>query len=150
MPGVTQPAPVTAAGEAEKALSGTGWSYSGFAAEKAPLAFDGKPDTMWESDQCPSHFVVDMKKEYEVSSLAYLPRQDGSTQGMTSRYRVELSTDGNTWTKVAEGEFGNLRANPVEQVISFLARKARYLRFFSTAALDGSASSVAELKIYGK
>lgn len=151
MPGVTRPEPVAAAESAEKPLSSAGWSYSGFAAEKAALAFDGKPETMWEIARCPSHFVVDMKKVYEISSFAYLPRQDGSTQGMTSRYCVELSTDGSTWTKAAEGEFGNLRANPVEQVISLpAAQKARYLRFFSTAALDGTGSSVAELKIYGK
>ena len=35
-------------------------------------------------------------------------------------------------------------------VISFPERRARYLRFFSTAALDGTGSSVAEFKIYGK
>ena len=55
--------------------------------------------------------------------------------------------DGSNWKVVSEGEFGNLRANPVEQQISFPAQKARYVRFFSTAALDGSGSSVAELKL---
>ncbi len=150
MPGVTQPQPVAAAESAEKALPSAGWSYRGFAAEKAPLAFDGKPETMWQIDKCPSHFVVDMQKEHMVSGFAYLPRQDGQTQGMTSRYRMELSTDGSNWTAVSEGEFGNLRANPVEQMISFPAHKARYVRFFCTAALDGTGSSVAELKIIGK
>ncbi len=66
-----------------------------------------------------------------MSGFAYLPRQDGKTVGMTSRYRVELSTDGHNWSIVSEGEFGNLRANPVEQFISFPAQKARC---FSTAA----------------
>ena len=66
------------------------------------------------------------------------------------RYRVETSTDGINWSLAAEGEFGNLRANPVEQVISFTPRKARHIRFFSTAALDGTGSSVAEFKVYGK
>lgn len=150
MPGVTQPRPVAAGDTACKALDSTGWSYSGFAAEKAALAFDSKPDTLWSIDRCPSHFVVDMKKEYSIDAFAYLPRQDGQTQGMTSRYRLETSTDGQNWTTASEGEFGNLRANPIEQHISFPPQKARYLRFFSTAALDGTGSSVAELKIYGK
>lgn len=150
MPGVTQPRPVAADDTACKALDSTGWSYSGFAAEKAALAFDSKPDTLWSIDSCPSHFVVDMKKEYSIDAFAYLPRQDGQTQGMTSRYRLETSTDGQNWTTASEGEFGNLRANPIEQHISFPPQKARYLRFFSTAALDGTGSSVAELKIYGK
>lgn len=150
MPGVTQPRPVVADDAAGKALDSAGWSYSGFAAEKAALAFDSKPDTLWSIDRCPSHFVVDMKKEYSIDAFAYLPRQDGQTQGMTSRYRLETSTDGQNWTTASEGEFGNLRANPIEQHISFPPQKARYLRFFSTAALDGTGSSVAELKIYGK
>ena len=139
----------TAAAE-KGVLKPAGWTYGGFAAEKAALAFDNNPDTKWEIERCPSHFRVDMKHEHTVSGFAYLPRQDGRTHGMTSRYRFETSTDGNNWTIAAEGEFGNLRANPVEQIISITPQKARYIRFFSTAALDGKASSVAEFRIYGK
>ena len=149
MPSVEAAAPVADDNDGEKALSAKGWSYRGFGAELIPLAFDGKPDTMWKVGKTPSHFVVDMQKVRTISAFAYLPRQDGKTRGMTSRYRVELSKDGQRWVKVAEGEFGNLRANPVEQMISFPATKARYFRFFSTAALDGTGSSVAEMKIYG-
>ena len=149
MPEVIQPGQV-ATGDAPGALNPAGWSFGGFAAEKARFAFDGKADTMWQTNRCPSHFKADLQKEYEVSGFAYLPRQDGRTQGMTSRYRFETSTDGVNWTLAAEGEFGNLRANPVEQVITFTPRKARHIRFFSTAALDGTGSSVAEFKVYGK
>ena len=150
MPAAGQPAPVAPAAAEAGVLNPAGWSFGGFAVEKAPLAFDGKPETMWEIGRCPSHIRIDMKQLREVSGFAYLPRQDGRTVGMTSRYYVELSTDGLNWTRVSEGEFGNLRANPVEQVISFPAQKARYFRFFSTAALDGTGSSVAELKILGR
>jgi alpha-L-fucosidase len=69
---------------------------------------------------------------------------------MTSRYRVELSTDGQNWTLASEGEFGNLRANPVEQFVTFTPKKARYFRFSATASLDGVGSSVAEMKIFGQ
>lgn len=150
MPAAEQVAPVAPAAGETGVLNPAGWSFGGFAVEKAPLAFDGKPETMWETERCPSHIRVDMKQLREVSGFAYLPRQDGRTVGMTTRYYVELSTDGNNWTRVSEGEFGNLRANPVEQIISFPAQKARFFRFFTTAALDGSGSSVAELKILGK
>ena len=150
MPEVIQPRPVVASAAAPGVLNPAGWRFGGFAAEKAHLAFDGKADTMWQINRCPSHFKADMQKEYEVGGFAYLPRQDGQTQGMTSRYRVETSTDGINWSLAAEGEFGNLRANPVEQVITFTPRKARHIRFFSTAALDGTGSSVAEFKVYGK
>lgn len=65
------------------------WKYSGFAAEKALLAFDGKNDTMWSIGRTLSHYVVDMQQVNTISC-------------------------------------------------------------FSTAALDGVGSSVAEMKIYGQ
>ncbi|MBQ4634992.1 MAG: alpha-L-fucosidase [Akkermansia sp.] len=146
MPAAEQVAPTTTE-SGDKVLDSRGWEFGGFAGNIAHLAFDGKADTMWQHGKTPSHFRVDMKKAYTLNGFAYLPRQDGKTQGMTSRYRFEISMDGNNWKVVSEGEFGNLRANPVEQQISFPAQKARYVRFFSTAALDGSGSSVAELKL---
>ena len=150
MPSATdsEPEPVAASEEGDVVLNSQSWTFKGYAVNFAPLAFDGKPDTMWRSSRVPSHFVVDMKSEQTINGFSYLPRQDGTTEGMTSRYRLEVSTDGNTWKNVSEGEFGNLRANPVEQIISFEPVRARYVRFFSTAALDGNSSSVAEMKIY--
>lgn len=150
MPSAEQAEQVKTDASAAGPLDSKTWKYSGFAAEKAPLAFDGKNDTMWSIGRTPSHFVVDMQQVNTISGFSYLPRQDGATQGMTSRYRVELSLDGHNWTMAAEGEFGNLRANPVEQFITFSPARARYFRFFSTAALDGVGSSVAEMKIYGQ
>lgn len=135
---------------ADKELSSQGWTYRGVGADIVPLAFDGKPDTMWSSSRTPAHFVVDMQKPAIVSSISYLPRQDGNTQGMTSRYQIKTSLDGKNWQDIAEGEFGNLRANPVEQYVTFEPQEARYIRFTSTAALDGEGSSVAEMKIYGR
>lgn len=131
-------------------LDSAGWTFKGKGDETIGLAFDGNADTMWQSASTPAHFVVDMKKKQTVTGFAYLPRQDEQTTGMTSRYRVELSTDGKEWNKVAEGEFGNLRANPVEQIITFEEKEARYFRFTSTAALDGTGSSAAEIRILGK
>lgn len=150
MPSAEESQQVPTADSVDKPLSSHGWSYRGFAAEKAQLAFDGKANTMWNIDRTPSHFVVNMQKPAMVTGISYLPRQDGKTQGMTSRYRIELSMDGTNWKNVAEGEFGNLRANPVEQYVTFEPQKARFIRFFSTAALDGKGSSVAEMKIYGR
>ena len=130
-------------------LDSSGWKFSGSGADSIAMAFDGKPDTMWKSDNSPAHIVIDMKKKHTVTGFAYLPRQDEKTVDMTSRYRLELSSDGKKWETASESEFGNLRANPVEQVISFDEQKARYIRFTSTAALDGNGSSAAEIRIMG-
>lgn len=37
---------------------------------------------------------------------------------MTDKYQFEVSADGKNWTKGAEGEFSNLRANPIEQSVN--------------------------------
>lgn len=118
----------------------------------AKNAIDGDPKTFWHTHmkqelRPPQSIVVDMGETLSVKGFSYLPRQDGRTNGMTSRYVFELSEDGKKWTKVSEGEFGNLRANPVEQVVDFAQRKARYFRFTGTAALDKNHISAAEIGI---
>lgn len=115
---------------------------------EAAAAHDDRPDTFWSKDSSPASFKVDMKKTVEVASFSYLPRQDGKTYGMTDQYKLDLSTDGESWKTAAEGEFSNLRANPVELKVNFKPQKARYFRFVSRRALDGKASSVAEITLY--
>ena len=84
MPAAEQDAPATTE-SGDKVLDSRGWEFGGFAGNMAHLAFDGKADTMWQHGKTPSHFRVDMKKAYTLNGFAYLPRQDGKTQGMTSR-----------------------------------------------------------------
>ena len=111
-------------------------------------AHDDKADTIWSKETAPASFKVDMKKTLELASFSYLPRQDGQTHGMTDQYKLELSADGQSWKTAAEGEFSNLRANPVELKVHFKKQKARYFRFSSRRALDGKASSVAEITMF--
>lgn len=114
----------------------------------AGAAHDDNPKSHWEAGSVPASFVVDMNESVEIGAFSYLPRQDGQTNGMTDQYRLELSEDGKKWAKVAEGEFSNLRANPVELKVHFEPRTARYFRFTSRRALDGKASSVAEINMF--
>lgn len=114
----------------------------------AAAAHDDAPDTHWEKASAPASFVVDMNEEHEIAAFSYLPRQDGQTQGMTDQYRLDLSLDGKKWVKVAEGEFSNLRANPVELKVNINPQTARYFRFTARRALDGNASSVAEINMF--
>ncbi len=114
----------------------------------AMAAHDDRPDTFWSKETAPASFKVDMKKSVKVAAFSYLPRQDGNTHGMTDQYKLELSSDGQSWKTAAEGEFSNLRANPVELKVHFKAQKARYFRFTSRRALDGKASSVAEINMF--
>ena len=58
---------------------------------------------------------------------SYLPRQDGTANGMTDRYRFELSRDGKRWVKIAEGEFSyiNLKRKIEPQMDADSRRKSK-------------------------
>ena len=47
--------------------------------------------------------------------------------------------------KVSEGEFGNIKNNPIEQRISFPEEKARYIRLTAVRTVDN-----AETIVYGE
>lgn len=122
------------------------------AGTNAKAAIDGKADTFWHTHmkqelRPPQSFVVDMGESLKLRAFTYLPRQDGTFAGMTDRYKFELSADGKSWKQVAEGEFGNLRANPIEQTIAFPPQNARYFRFTGTHALEKNHVSAAEIGV---
>lgn len=118
----------------------------------AKAAIDGNADTFWHTHprqelRPPQSFTVDMGETLKLRAFTYLPRQDGTNNGMTDRYKFEISTDGKKWEKVAEGEFGNLRANPIEQTVAFPPQNARYFRFTGTHALEKNHVSAAEIGV---
>lgn len=119
----------------------------------AMAAIDDDNKTFWhthaEGGQMapPQSFTVDMGADIDVDGFKYMPRQDGTPNGMTSRYIFEVSLDGKKFTRAAAGEFGNLRANPIEQTIRFKTQKARYFRFIGTKALEKNHVSCAEISI---
>lgn len=141
--------PVT---QAKFGISKTGWKVKTSTSGNAAAAIDDNPETSWFAKaEAPQSFVVDMGRPYQVSSFSYLPRQDGKTYGMTDKYQFEVSPDGKTWTKAAEGEFSNLRANPIEQSVNLknVNGPVRYFRFTGTNSLDGNSASAAEINVFG-
>ncbi len=133
-----------------------GWkvvsSTDGGKGAPAERAIDGDPSSFWHTHPMsgelapPQSFTVDTGKERAAKGFFYVPRQDGTRHGMTDRYRFEGSLDGATWSVLAEGEFGNLRANPQEQAVTFPApARLRYFRFTGLRALEKSHVSAAEV-----
>lgn len=138
--------------QAKFGISKTGWKVKTSTSGNAAAAIDDNPETSWFAKaEAPQSFVVDMGRPYQVSSFSYLPRQDGKTYGMTDKYQFEVSPDGKTWTKAAEGEFSNLRANPIEQSVNLknVNGPVRYFRFTGTNSLDGNSASAAEINVFG-
>ena len=99
----------------------------------------------------PEPITVDMGKVQTIRAFTYLPRQDKKTEGIVDQYTFSISNDGIHWENVAGGEFANIRANPVEQVI-LLPRpvQARYFSFLPVHTVDGDGVTVAELGIKSK
>ena len=135
----------------------TGWKLvsadSQHGGNEARLAFDGKNDTFWHTEwegsepRCPHTLVIDMIKEYKVTAVTYLSRQDGNQNGMVKAYEIYLSKDGKTWgTAVATGEFKNTTSQQVATLKS--ATVGRYLKFVAKSEINGNAwTSAAEIGI---
>ena len=138
-----------------KALPRDGWKASASAAapgQAASNAIDGDPNTLWAAPATaagpPQSLTLDLGATHELAAVTVLPRQDGKSAAMIDRYRLEWSTDGSIWSAPLEGEFSNLRANPVEQRINLPAgTQARHLRFTALRVLEGASVSIAELGV---
>ena len=120
---------------------------------EATKAFDNNASTFWHTEYqgseptCPHTIIIDMVKDYEVTAVTYLARQDGTQNGMVKEYEIYLSTDGNTWgTAVATGEFKNTTSLQTAKLKT--AKTARYLKFIAKSEINGRAwTSAAEIGI---
>ena len=141
-----------------KSLAKDDWKISAsFETSDHPAvhAIDGNPNTFWcthdsaKGEQGPPQSVtIDLGTLQEIAAVTVLPRQDGTPHAMVDRYRLEWSADGNRWSTPLEGEFSNLRANPVEQRISLPDdTKARHLRFTALHVLEKNNVTVAEIGV---
>jgi alpha-L-fucosidase len=98
-----------------------------------------------------SAIIIDMGNEKAITAFTYLPRQDKKTDGIVNSYVWAVSTDNANWQNVAEGEFSNIKSNPVEQVVSLKSPvKARYFKLTATKVISGEGISAAEIGILTK
>lgn len=119
-------------------------------------ALDGDETTFWLTDETdlPAEITIDLGTAQAVTGFSYLPRQDGSQEGLVSRYVLAYSTDGSDWQQASEGEFSNIAANPIAQEIRLNQPvQARYLRLTAVAVAGAaggpSVISIAEFEVFG-
>ena len=121
-------------------------------------AIDDDPKTLWHThgpkgEQAPPQFIViDTGKEQEFGGFTYLSRSDATTRGIVDQYELYVSADGQTWgAPVAKGEFGNIKANPIQQVVTFAKpAKGRFVKFVGLHSADGNHISLAEFGLLPK
>jgi alpha-L-fucosidase len=120
------------------------------------FAVDEDERTVWSTLQkdtsavavFPQDISIDMGKSQTIKAFTYLPRQDKRTDGIADRYIFYTAGDGINWQKVAEGEFSNIKSNPIEQVVPLdHPVRARYFTFSVLHVVGGNGVVVAELGV---
>jgi len=139
-------------------LAPIGWKVvsvdSQEATSPASYAIDGNPNTIWQTRinadlALPHQLTIDMGSVHRIAGFTYLPRQDGSHNGVVEDYRFETSVDGHDWTKnVDSGSFGNIQNNPELQEVPFAPVNARFFRFTALKELGTNGwTSAAEISV---
>ena len=84
--------------------------------DDASKTLDGNLSSMWHSDwniTTGEHWVtLTGKAPMDVDGIQYTPRQTG-TNGNIQKYRIEVSTDGTSFTKVKEGDLKVTGLDPI-------------------------------------
>ncbi|MFJ1474103.1 alpha-L-fucosidase [Capnocytophaga cynodegmi] len=120
---------------------------------KTTSIIDEDPKTSFSTPQegVNQSVTINLGETLDLKGFTYLPAQDRWASGTISHYVFEVSLDGKKWIKASEGEFGNIKNNPIEQRIHFDTKKAKFIRLSSTAVTDNSnRASFAEIGIITK
>lgn len=132
-------------------LSKKSWKLTDEEDAKAGRIFDGDPFTAWHKTpdhNLPIDLVIDLGEKYHISGFKYLPDQGRWSSGIISHYRFFISQNNRDWKLVSEGEFPNVKNNPVWQTVNFNPVNARYVKFRALRNTNGdNVAGYAELEI---
>lgn len=112
---------------------------------------DNNNSTLWHtkfnlSNPLPQSITINLAGSYTINKLRYMPRQDSSSNGRITGYKVYVSMDGvNFGSPVATGTWA---ADTTQKNATFTAVTGRYIRLEATAGSGGWASA-AEINIEG-
>lgn len=92
--------------------------------------------------------IIDLGDIHQLNGFTYTPDQGRYASGIIQDYRFSVSKNGKKWKTVAQGEFSNIKNNPIEQVIRFHKSKGRYIRLEAKSLVDnGQEMRVAEIDV---
>ncbi|PSL46833.1 alpha-L-fucosidase [Chitinophaga niastensis] len=126
---------------------------------EAAKAIDGNTATAYITDRkdaaakYPHELQIDLGESLSLKGFTYTPAIGEGIGGVVYGYAFYTSNDGKSWgNPVAEGQFANIKNNPVTQTVSFKATNARYIRFVAVAPAEEKENwvSVAELGVITK
>lgn len=106
------------------------WKVVGIDSQRVDDIIDGNPATAWyqpQGNKMPVDLVIDLGKEENLTGFKYMPGQS-RTAGIITNYQFYISQDNQQWRLVNEGEFSNIKNNPLWQLKTFNQVKARYIK----------------------
>ena len=85
----------------------------------------------------PIDAVIDLGSTQNLTGFKYLPDQGRWSSGIIKNYKFFVSVNNKNWTLVAQGEFSNIKNNPVWQTKTFAPKKARYIKLQAVKNTSG-------------
>ncbi len=122
-------------------LPGKLWKIVGIEDKKAGAIIDGDPATAWHQateKKLPTDLVIDLGEDLNLVGFRYFPDQTLWGPGIINEYQFFVSDNCRDWKLVSQGEFSNIKNNPVWQVKMFSAEKARYFKFRALHNTEGN------------
>lgn len=127
------------------------WRIVNIEDEKANAILDGDPSTAWrlgKDKELPADLVIDLGREVQLTGFRYLPDQNTWDPAVISAYEFYVSQDKEQWQLVSEGEFSNVKNNPLWQIKNFQPLKARYIKLRALKnTANNNAAGYAEMDI---
>ena len=128
----------------------------GYEATEGPaaLVLDDDFGTIWHTDwygtSRENHWLqLELNEEYIVDGLRCKPRQGGGSNGIITKYEIQVSDDGEHFETVASGEWEN---NKDWKVVSFEPQAVKYVRLVALDAVTDNSfvfASAAEIRLTG-
>lgn len=109
------------------------WKIVGTEDEKAYAILDGNISTTWHQQnkdkKIPVDLIIDLGSEQNLHGFRYHPDQGMWGPGIITHYEFYVSSDNKNWQLVDQGEFSNIKNNPLWQVKKFAPLKGRLIKF---------------------
>jgi alpha-L-fucosidase len=111
-------------------ISKKDWKIVGANDEKSSVILDGNPSSVWHQrdKKMPIDLVADLGTVQKLCGFKYLPDQNKWSSGIITNYQLYVSVDNKAWNLVDQGEFSNIKNNPVWQIKNFKQVNARYVK----------------------
>jgi alpha-L-fucosidase len=111
-------------------ISKKGWKIIGTGDEKAGAILDGNASTVWHQrdKKMPVDLVVDLGSKQGLCGFKYLPDQGKWSSGIITNYQFYVSDDNIKWKLADQGEFSNIKNNPLLQFKDFKPVMARFIK----------------------